>query len=357
MDFIEQLPLSGEFDCILVICDRSSKQVILIPCDVHITSAGLGRLFLLHVFFKHSVPGHVTCDRGTEFISAFFRSLAELLSMEMHYTSGYHPLADSQTECMNQTVERYIQIFCSYQQDDWDKLLPLAKFALNNAPNASTGISPFYANKGYNPAITVHPERDVANTYAKDFAVDLQDLHQFLREQIAFACDRYKEMADRIWSPDPGISVGDQVFVSTKFINTTRPTKKFTETFPGPYKVIGKPSAASYQVRLPKSLSQVHPVFHVSQLEPHFPNPFPGREEPPPTAVEIIDGDEHFEIKQIVDPKLDRRYRTKLWYLVKWLGYENTDEQFSWVSADDIDVAEHIDNFHRRFPNKPGPDH
>jgi hypothetical protein len=67
------------------------------------------------------------------------------------------------------------------------------------------------------------------------------------------------------------ISVGDQVFVSTKYINTTRPTKKFTETFLGLYKVIRKPSAASYQVRLPKSLSQVHPVFHVSQLEPHFP--------------------------------------------------------------------------------------
>jgi hypothetical protein len=133
-----------------------------------------------------------------EFILAFFRSLAKLLSMEMHYTSGYHPSANGQTKHMNQTVEQYIQIFCSYQQDNWDKLLPLAKFALNNALNASTGISPFFANKGYNPAITVHPEHNVTNTYAKDFRVDLQDLHQFLREQIVFVRDRYKETADRI---------------------------------------------------------------------------------------------------------------------------------------------------------------
>jgi hypothetical protein len=173
MDFIEQLPLSGEYDCILVICDCSSKQVILIPCDIHITSAGLAQLFLIHVFSKHSVPGHVTCNRGKEFILAFFWSLAELLSMEMHYTSGYHPSADGQTERINQTVEQYLQIFCSYQQDNWDKLLPLAEFALNNTLNASTSISPFFTNKGYNPAITVHPERDVANTYAEDFAVDL----------------------------------------------------------------------------------------------------------------------------------------------------------------------------------------
>ena len=356
MDFIEQLPQSGKFDAILVIVDQASKQIILIPCDIHITTPQLAQLFLIHVFSKHGVPSHVTCDRGTEFISAFFRSLGELLDMEMHYTSGYHPSADGQTEWMNQTVEQYIRIFCSSQQDDWDRLLPLAEFALNNSPNASTGISPFFANKGYNPAITVHLECDVANMYAKDFAVDLQDLHQFLREQIEFAQTQYKETADRVRIPDPGIKVGDQVFVLAKYLNTGRLTKKFTETFLGPYKVIGKPSAASYTIRLPKSLTRVHPVFHVSQLELHTPNPFAGREEPPPAAVEIVDGDEHFEVKQIVDSKIDRRYKTKLRYLVEWLGYENTNEQFSWVSADNIDALEHIENFHRRYPAKPGPD-
>ena len=355
MDFIEQLPQSGEFDSILVIVDRSSKQVILIPCDVHISSPQLAQLFLIHVFSKHGVPSHVTSDRGREFVSAFFRSLAELLDMELHFTSGYHPSADGQTERMNQTVEQYIRIFCSYQQDDWDKLLPLAEFALNNAPNASTGVSPFFANKGYNPAISVHPERDVAETHARDYAVNLQDLHQFLREQIAFAQTRYKENADRRLLIDPDIKVGDKVFISMKTLKTIRPTKKFSETFAGPYEVIGKPSAASYTIRLPKSMAGVHPVFHVSQLEPHFPNPFPGREEPPPAAVELVDGEEHFEVKQIVDSKLDRRFRKPLRYMVEWHGYENTDEQFSWVGADDINAPEHLENFHRRYPNKPGP--
>jgi hypothetical protein len=64
----------------------------------------------------------------------------------------------------------------------------------------------------------------------------------------------------------------------------------------------------------------------MSQLEPHFPNPFPSREEPPPADVEIIDGEEHYEIKQTVDSKLNQRYKTpakQLRYYVKWLGYEN----------------------------------
>jgi hypothetical protein len=276
--------------------------------------------------------------------------------MELHFTSGYHPEADGQTERMNQTVEQYIRIYCSYQQDNWSELLPLAEFALNNAPNASTGISPFFANKGYDPAITIHPERDVANTYAKDYVVDLQQLHQFLRESITSAQERYKETADRKRLPDPRFDIGDKVFISAKYIKTTRPTPKFSETHFGPFEVIAKPSSVSYTIRLPADLRQIHPVFHVSQLEPHTPNPFPDREEPPPDPV-TVDGEEHYEIKEIADSKLDRRFRgqARLRYKVEWFGYEDTDERYQWVSSLDVNAPEHIENFHRRYPGKPSP--
>src|SRR6266511_643094 len=55
-------------------------------------------LFILHVFSKHRVPGHVTSDRGSEFISHFFRSLSMALGMKLHFTSGYHPEGDGQTK-------------------------------------------------------------------------------------------------------------------------------------------------------------------------------------------------------------------------------------------------------------------
>jgi hypothetical protein len=357
MDFIEELPMSGEFNSILVIIDRSSKQGIFIACDIHITAPELARLFLIHVFSKHGVPSHVTSDRGSEFVSHFFRSLGELLNMKLHFTSGYHPSADGQTERANQTLEQYIRMYCSYQQDDWHLLLPLAEFAYNNAPNASTGISPFYANKGYNPSISVHPERDVASSYAKDFAVDLQGLHDFLREQITSAQEYFKVTADRRRIPPPDFKVGDSAYILAKHIRTTRPTPKFSEAYLGPYEIIAKPSANSYTLRLPKQLRSIHPVFHVSQLELHIPNPFPGREPEPPGAVEVDDDGAQFEVKIIVDSKIDRRCRVKLRYYVEWLGYENTDEQYSWIGADDVHAPELIESFHKRYPKKPGPDY
>ena len=79
------------------------------------------------------------------------------LDMKLHFTSGYHPEGDRQMERTNQTLEQYIWVYCNYQQDNWDELLPLAEFTYKNAPSATTGIMPFYANKGYHPNLTVHP--------------------------------------------------------------------------------------------------------------------------------------------------------------------------------------------------------
>ncbi len=98
MDFIEKLPESSGYMSILVIIDRLSKQSLFILTYDTITSQKLAQLFVLHVFSKHSVPSHVTSDRGSEFVSHFFRSLGTALDMKLHFTSGYHPEGDGQTE-------------------------------------------------------------------------------------------------------------------------------------------------------------------------------------------------------------------------------------------------------------------
>ena len=163
MDFIETLPTSSSYDAILVIINRFSKQGIFIPTTINCTSEDLATLFVLHVFSKHGVLQHVTSNHGPEFVSRFFCSLGKALNMKLHFTSGYHPEGDGQTECTNQTLEQYLCIFCNYQQDNWSELLLLAEFTYNNTPSATTGVSPFFANKGYHPDLTIHPEQELAS--------------------------------------------------------------------------------------------------------------------------------------------------------------------------------------------------
>ena len=187
MDFIEQLPPSDGFTDILVIIDRLTKQAIFIPTYNTINAPELAKLFVAHVFSKHGVPSHVTSDRGSEFVSRFFRSLGTALDMKLHFTSGYHPEGDGQTEHTNQTLEQYLQIYCNYQQSNWSDLLPLAEFAYNNALSVTTGISPFFANKGYHPNLQVQMECELVSESAKEFVADLDELHSELKLTIAEA--------------------------------------------------------------------------------------------------------------------------------------------------------------------------
>jgi len=125
--------------------------------------------------------------------------------MQLHFTSDYHPKDDGQTKCMNQTLEQYLCVYCNYQQDNWSELLPLAEFAYNNAPSATTSVFPFFTNKGYHPNITIYPEYNIAFSQAK----------------ISVAQQRYQKSADVQYSPTPDFKVGDKVFVKAQFFQTT----------------------------------------------------------------------------------------------------------------------------------------
>ena len=304
MDFIDKLLSSSGFDTILVIVDQLTKQTIFIPAHDTITSVDLAHLFVLHVFSKHSVPSHVTSNRGSEFVSNFFWFLGTTLDMQLHFTSGYHPEGDGQTEHMNQTLEQYLHIYCNYQQDNWSKLLPLMEFAYNNAPSTTTGVSPFFANKGYHLNITVHPEHDIASSRACDFAIDLDELQSTLKAEISMAQQRYQESTNARHSPAPDFKVGDKVFVKAQFFQTTRPSKKLSEKYLGSYKIIAQPSTLLFTLHLPESMCSVHPVFHVSMLEPAISNTFSKRIQLAPAPV-IIDREHEYEISWIVDFKID----------------------------------------------------
>jgi len=98
---------------------------------------------------------------------------------------------------------KYLHIYCNYQQDNWSKLLPLVKFAYNNAPSATTGVSLFFANKGYYPNLSVYPEWDIASSHAYDFIIDINKLQDTFKEEIAKAQQQYQPSTDSHWRQPP----------------------------------------------------------------------------------------------------------------------------------------------------------
>src|SRR5258705_7728895 len=195
--------------------------------------------------------------------------------MRLHFTSGYHPEGDGQTECANQVLEQYLQVYTNYQQDDWATLLPMAKFTYNNAMNMTTGVSPFFTNKGYHPEFTVDLQVKTSSAEAQAFMADLEHVQAELKENIAQAQERYQKNVDKHRMEAPELKIGNQAYIKAKFFRSRQPSKKLLEKNLGPYDMIGKPGTHSVTLHLLCQFCSVHPVFHVSQLEPTQPNPFP----------------------------------------------------------------------------------
>jgi hypothetical protein len=143
----------------------------------------------------------------------------------------------------------------------------------------------------------------------------LDDLHQYLRDKNAKAIAQYKEFADRHRILAPDYSVGDCVWLSTRNIRMTRLMRKFTEQRLGPFAITEVITAQAMRLELPKELRMLHPVFHVSLLEPHTSSDILGRTQSPPPAVEIED-EEEWEVEEV--------RRKKLQYLVRWTDLRTT---------------------------------
>jgi hypothetical protein len=60
----------------------------------------------------------------------------------------------------------------------------------------------------------------------------------------------------------------------------------------------------AYHLTLPPLMKHLHPVFNVVKLTPAPPDPIPSRHAPPPPPPELIDGEEEYIVKEILDSRM-----------------------------------------------------
>ncbi|SOV08098.1 uncharacterized protein UDID_17285 [Ustilago sp. UG-2017a] len=355
MDLIEQLPPSSDFTAILVVVNRLTKMAIFVPTTNELDAPKLAKLFLRHVYSKHGLPTSIVSDRGSESTSHFWRSLSTLLGIENHFSSAYHPQSDGQTERINQVLEQFLRGYSNHLQTDWSDLLPLAEFSYNNAEHASTQLTPFFTNYGYHPRFSfdnTDPASPALFPTTRSYTDQLKQLHEYVRGELVKANSQSAEQFDKRRLPAPQFRPGDRVWLSTDNICSLRPTKKLDYRRLGPFSVSEIISSHAYRLQLPPSM-KIHNVFHVDRLEPYVANTIPNRVQPPPPPVEV-ESDLEYEVEQILDSKVDHRYRDPLFYLVRWARYG--PDHNSWEPASNLTHASDlITEFHTANPTRPSP--
>ncbi|SCV67917.1 BQ2448_5528 [Microbotryum intermedium] len=231
---------------------------------------------------------------------------------------------------MNQILEHYLRHFCNYHQDDWHDLPPLAEFSYNNSFHSSIGMTPFFASRGYHPRLEV--------TLQETPVPDIR------HSQESHSC-----YANLRRAPTPPLVLGQKVMLNQCNIRTTRPSLKLDSNKLGPFAIKRIINNVTYELDLPSMMS-IHPVFHVSLLEPYRPNTLPSRQQPVPPPPNLIDGQEAFVVEKILNSCVRHG---SLQYFVDWTGYGPQDRE--WVAASDFDDDDPLVlNFHRSKPRKPG---
>ena len=354
-DFVVKLPPSKEpmtkvtYDSIWVVTDRLTKYGHFVPYKESSDAKELAYAFLKTVVSQHGLPDEIISDRDKLFTSKFWTSLMAQLGANHKLSTAFHPQTDGQTERLNQTLEQYLRSYVNEQQDNWVELLPLAQFAYNSAKSEATQTSPFFANHGYQPEAYRQPRKDKIRAEQATVLVDkLQELHKQLATDIEFNNSKTTAYANKKRSQGPPLERGDKVYLLRKHIKTKRPSTKLDFKKLGPFEILEKVGPVNYRLRLPAK-SRLHPVFHVSLLEP--------AKGETPTAMTTELQPENDPDVYVVEKILATRTTTKgqQQYLIKWEGYEHTEN--SWEPLENLNCPGLLKEFYRQSLGSPRTDH
>ncbi len=104
----------------------------------------VAEVFIQNVFKLHELSVMIISDYEDQFITIFWKTLCIWLDIKAQLSTVFHSETDDQTENVNAIMKQYLQIYCSYLQDDWKKWLSLAEFMINNIINESMSVILFY---------------------------------------------------------------------------------------------------------------------------------------------------------------------------------------------------------------------
>ena len=225
-DFITQLPESQGKTHIMVVVDWFTKMAHFIGLHENATATDVAAIFLQEVGKLHGLLTEITSDIDAKLSGEFWESSCKMLGVKRRMSMAYNPQTDGQTERTNQVLEAYSRTFVNYDQNDWYQLLPLAEHAYNNSATNVHKMTPFFANRRFQPQTEWVREKRARGPRAIMYAHWMQDIHRQGKQTLESRWELMKKYYDREATEQPNIEVGDFVMLNAKNIRTKRPSKR-----------------------------------------------------------------------------------------------------------------------------------
>ena len=240
---------------VLVYCDHLTRWVETIPFRRN-DSAVMARVLVERIMCRHGAPRTLLSDRGRPFLSSLAKEVYRLLRVKKVSTAAYRPQTNGLVERFNRTLAAMLSMYVDSKHRDWDRYLPYVTFAYNTTAHSATKESPFFLLYGRQARLPIDnmllPEGEHEDLSVEEYRAELVEGLRIAHEYSRAALERDKQAMEARRGPGrnvPTFKPDELVMVKNPALhNAVGLTRKLTNTWTGPFKIIRQMGPTTYMV-------------------------------------------------------------------------------------------------------------
>jgi transposase InsO family protein len=253
IDFVGPLSASSKGNkYILTVKDCFTRWIEAFPI-VAATALETVDIQVKEIFGKYGVPEIIHSDRGNQFTSNLFHSVAQKYGIQVTTTQAYNPKS-SPVKRVHRDLGTRLRALSYDAHQDWKAFSPQALFAIQKAVSKSIGLAPYQllfgrdASQPINIAFEIPrepPQGDLdCHRYAEQLRNRIHNAQTYTREKIALVITRQR----RNYNQDAKeIKVGEKVWLFTP-VTKTGQGRKIAKFWSGPWIVTHKVNDICYNI-------------------------------------------------------------------------------------------------------------
>ena len=259
VDLVGPLPPSNGFTHLLTVVDQFSRWPEAIPLN-DTTTASCAQALAFHWIARFGIPIDMSSDRGPQFTSQLWKSIAQLLGTQLHHTTAYHPQSNGLVERFHRHLKSALR--ARLTGPNWTQELPWVLLGIRTVPREDLGCSS--AELVYGAPLSVPGDFISSHSTCSDSKFQLQRLRDQVRSLAPIPTSQHGVVPDSV----------PRDLQQAKFVFIRRGAHRtpFQRPYEGPYKVIqpgfktfkidrgGRPETVTVDRLKPAHIDLEHPV-------------------------------------------------------------------------------------------------